>query len=269
MSEPLGARSRRVLLRGGLGGLVAIVAGAYGRPQPVRAEGETMHVGGDYLTATTATQLKNTTTNNDVVILQTTQGGRALYAKATDNHAVEGWTADPSSAGIHGITAAPNGIGVGVLGSNDGKSTSGSLAGPGAGVFGIGPVGVWGSSMDGIAVKGLSGNHGVGLYGNSYHGIAVHAETEDQSDGMALFVDGRARFTRSGVATIPAGSDRIDVSVPYLFATSLVLATLQQFRSGIHIASATPKPETSTVTIRLNGTVTMATKVAWQVLDTA
>jgi len=143
---------RRAVLTAIGGAFAALVANAFGRPLPVRAEGETMHVGGDYLNATTATQLKNTTTDNDVMIIQTTGGGRALYAKAHTGHAIEGRTDWQESVAINGVVAAFESSAV--IGLNEHDDTRGVLGGPNAGVLGNGVRGVWGITGDGSGVLG-------------------------------------------------------------------------------------------------------------------
>ena len=80
--------SRRALLAGALGGLGAWVATAVGRASPVHAEGETMVVGGDYLTATTTTTLVNPTNSSAVLQLQSHGNGSALVAESQNGAAV-------------------------------------------------------------------------------------------------------------------------------------------------------------------------------------
>lgn len=126
------ARSRRAVLMAGASGLAAMVAGVLGRASPVRAEGEAMHVGGDYLEATSATQLKNTTTDNDVLIATSTKGGRGVYGKSTGHSGVEGQTlADWPHAGVRGFTLQERGTGV--RGDNESAGTIGILGAPSPG----------------------------------------------------------------------------------------------------------------------------------------
>jgi len=129
------SNSRRALLAGALGGIGAAFAGAVAKVSPVRAEGETMVVGGEYTTATSRTYLANSTNANGVFMAISYAGGIGIYGGSN------------SSAGIYGVSTSS----VGVVG----QSTS--------------SVGVQGysSAADRPAVLGqTSGNH-TGLQGYS------------------------------------------------------------------------------------------------------
>jgi hypothetical protein len=159
--ETTSPRSRRALLAGGLGGLVAVVAQAF-RPLSARAEGETIHVGDNHFTAETATWLKNTSTNNDVFRAQTLGKGRGMFARSDGGTALEAvsgaykavqatsdsWIAVSASGPEGGVQAAAV-RGHGVHGVSD----------AGNGVFGrsIRAVGVLGISQQHVGVKGESG----------------------------------------------------------------------------------------------------------------
>src|SRR3990172_8061077 len=95
--------SRRTLLSGAVAALATVAASVLSRADPVAAEGETMRVGGDYLTATSATQLKNTTTDNDVFIANTTRKGRAVYGKSAGGIGVQGRSGSETQGGVVGI----------------------------------------------------------------------------------------------------------------------------------------------------------------------
>ena len=84
---------------------------------------------------------------------------------------------------------------------------------------------------------------------------------------------GAARFDRSGVVTIPAGASSATVTkmgggAPLvLLPGSLVPATPQTNRSGLHVQAAVPNVAKGTVTIYLRKKVSAATKVAWFVTE--
>ena len=63
------AHTRRALLGGAFGGLLAWFLGLAGRPTTARAEGEAIAVGGDYITATSTTLLEDRTNANDVLVV--------------------------------------------------------------------------------------------------------------------------------------------------------------------------------------------------------
>jgi hypothetical protein len=258
--------TRRALLGAGLGSLAALVVEAFRRPSPVRAEGETIHVGDNHFTAETATYLKNTTTDADVFIGNTTKSGRAFYGKSTGGTAIEGRTeASSPRAGLSGVTSAA--AGVAVRGVNEATNAYGALA--------VGKTGVHGSTGDGSAVSGSAGigtgvdgssESGIGVDGSSSYGIGVHAGSS-AGKGTALHVDGTTVFTRSGIASIPAGQSHVIVSVSSLMASSFVLATLQQYRSGVWVAAVVKNVPAGTLTIRLSSTVGVETRVAYLISE--
>jgi hypothetical protein len=96
----------------------------------------------------------------------------------------------------------------------------------------------------------------------------AHQQSSSFATAVALQVIGKAEFSRSGVAVVPAGQDRIVVNVAQLTADSFALATLQQQRSGIHVTAVTQQLAASTITIRLSKALASSAKVGWMVLDT-
>jgi hypothetical protein len=147
------------------------------------------------------------------------------------------------------LGVAPNGNGV------EGSTTMGT--------------GVLGVSEEGSGVLGhitLSGN---GVHGHSFatDGVGVRASAEA---GLALVVDGKSTFSRSGRATIPAGTDHIDVDLKPkggLAGTPLCFANLQVRRAGIHVEAVRPNvPSFGKLRIYLNQPVSTSTTVAWIVL---
>jgi hypothetical protein len=255
--------TRRNLLSGAVAALTAAAAGVLSRAAPAAAEGETMRVGGDHFTATSATQLKNTTTDNDVFIATTTRAGRAVYGKSADGIGVQGRTGSVSEGGVVGITSSENGYGV--LGYNDKTLIGGYLCRGANGVEGRAKTGtgVLGDSRSGTGVLADS-DDGVGLYAHSAGRVAAWISAT--GNALALRVSGPARFSQSGVATIPAGQDSVVVPVPTLRALSFVLGSLQAYRAGIHLAAGIANPAEGTITLRTNQNVPSDTPVAWLVL---
>jgi hypothetical protein len=62
--------SRRALLAAALGGIGAWAAGAIGRASPVKAEGQTVVVGGEYADAASVTKISNPTNGQEVLATQ-------------------------------------------------------------------------------------------------------------------------------------------------------------------------------------------------------
>lgn len=71
-------------------------------------------------------------------------------------------------------------------------------------------------------------------------------------------------FSTSGVAKVPAGASKVEVTLAGVTAASLILATPQAEAAGIYMGSAVPGA--GSFTINLSGTVTTALDVAWFVI---
>jgi hypothetical protein len=268
--------TRRSILAGVVGGLAGVAAHAVGRPSAVLAEGEVIHVGDNHLTAETATYLKNSVNDADVIIAVTTGGGRGVYGTSDGGYGLMGRTAGSGRAGVHGVTGHPDADGV--SGANDWANTFGALATGDKGVYGrveeSDGYAVWGTcaagAVGGAAVHGVAlAEHSTAIEGDASTAAKYAGHFRHTGDGTALRVEGRTEFTRSGVATIPAGANRVTVTPegPVTSGT-FVLATLQQSRSGIHVAAGIPNATAGTVTIKLNQRVNSATKVAWLLSET-
>jgi hypothetical protein len=123
------------------------------------------------------------------------------------------------------------------------------------------------------AVGGEQGVHGVsdygtGVYAETYDGIALSARTA-VPQGTALQVEGTAKFSRSGIAIVKAGRKEVTVTGVLLTSSSIVLATMQQYRSGsgISLRAAIPDPTSGSLRIRLTAAATEDTKVGWFVVN--
>jgi hypothetical protein len=101
--------------------------------------------------------------------------------------------------------------------------------------------------------------------------VVARFEATQQSSSfataIALQVIGSSQFSRSGVATVPGGQNKVVVAVTQITANSFALATLQQGRNGVYVASVTHEVPASTITIRLNKAPTQNTQVGWFVLE--
>ncbi|OGO55948.1 MAG: hypothetical protein A2V85_03950 [Chloroflexi bacterium RBG_16_72_14] len=146
-------RSRRALLAAGAGAIAATAIEALGHPAPVRAEGETMVVGGEYATATSRTRLVNVTNGEDVFRAESSSGV-AVYGVSANHVGVRG---DSNNfIGVRGVALSGTGVrgdcdgGIGVLGDASGGSGSGVEGHSGNG------MGVYGQSQNGQAVRGTS-----------------------------------------------------------------------------------------------------------------
>jgi hypothetical protein len=220
-------------------------------------------------------------------------GGNASGIVSTGSgslHGVDGRGGSSSGNGVVGRGGAPNGVGVIGLGAGTGegmRGTGGASGGShgGTGVHGIGgsPAGTGvsgegsGSGFSGVGGKGTSGANGVtglgigagdGVNGSALGGgsgvkgvagfaNAVGVTAENTMGGTALDVNGRATFSGSGIASIPAGSStKVVTPGQDLTSSSIVLATLQNSGLGMTlIRSAVPDPSAGTFKITLNQAV--------------
>jgi hypothetical protein len=131
-------------------------------------------------------------------------------------------------------------------------STAYTGVSPDIGVFGSGSAGVYG--YGGIGVIGESASTSAGV-------LALAQSATD----VALEVQGKVKFSRSGRATIPTGKSNIKVTLAGVNSGCRVFAVLHSNRTGRWVQSVVPV--TGSFTIYLNTTVTSATYVAWFVLN--
>jgi len=223
--------TRRTLLGGMLGALAGAALGAVGRPAAVLADGEAVKVGGVYGNSHTATELKNSANDNTVFMAVSTHGG----------YAVVGETAYGPAA----VEGRQTGSGVIV-----------------SGTLGAGGTGVQAQSNGSEAINAVGLDQADGVLASTQHGTALIA-LGGAADSNALEVVGQASFSRSGVATIKSGKSQVVVDLDPVRAGTFAVATLQQYRAGVYVASAELSTAAKTLTIRLNKNVASATKVGW------
>jgi hypothetical protein len=165
-----------------------------------------------------------------------------------DPHGVRGVNSGPSGYGVFGQNiGSPGGDGVhGSTGSNGNSGVYGENSGTGYGIAG-------------------RCDSGTGASGYSANGVGVVATSPK---GTALSVTGKAKFNRSGVASIAAPAVSATVTVPGGLSTSaLVLAVMQNAVAGVWVVSAVPNTSTGKATITLNKAPAGTAKVAWFVVN--
>ena len=181
-------RTRRALLAGTLGGAVALVAGALGRPLSGQAaDGDAIHLGGD-VSGTRSTRI-------------TTSGPFALDARSTSDAGVgvRGQATASSSAtyGVVGASESPDGTGVGGFAFASAGTTYGvygQIDSPaGSGVRGYASA----RSGEAYGVSGLTESvDGVGVQGEAVAGTGKTygvAGLSDSKDGAGIFGGGTGR----------------------------------------------------------------------------
>jgi hypothetical protein len=108
----------------------------------------------------------------------------------------------------------------------------------------------------------------VGVFGGARNVTALGVHASNGYGGTGLKVTGRASFQRSGLATIPAGSGSVLVTVAGgVTWNSKILVTPQNSPgSGVFVQYATRATATS-FRIQLNKAAAAACKLAWFVVD--
>jgi hypothetical protein len=262
--EPV--RSRRAVLAAALGAGAAVAASAISRPLPVNAADGDNALLGQANTATSTTSISVGVNAGPAV-----HGIAAtIGVKGTGDTAI--WGESAGTNGVWGHSTGATGYTGGVSGqsdSTDGVGIWGISAANGAGAMGI-------STADGIdpfsgapSKVGVFGyaaqdTSAVGVKGQSTAGVGVLAAA---TTGAALQVSGKAKFSRSGRANVPANKKYVDVTVAGgLAANTVVHATLQTYRSGVAVAAVRKNyPSTGKARIYLTkvASTTSATAVGW------
>jgi hypothetical protein len=186
-----------------------------------------------------------------------------------------------------GIGLTGRGTNFGIHAIADSGAFAGILAEGPIGALGEGPTGVSGIGTEN-GVKAEGGTFGVFASGDDYgvyasapnHGVYGTATTNagagveaqaNSASGIALRVNGKAQFSRSGTATVAGTTttpkSSVVISNVALSGKSLVLATAQKNVAGVWVEAAVPNVSAKTVTIFLNKTVTVSYPVAWFIVE--
>jgi hypothetical protein len=243
MSPSNAPRSRRAFLAAAAAAAAVTTASAIDPRSAVLAGVDGDVVLGALNTATTTTALRITANNGDV-----------LRVRGVAENATIVGANDDVGAGVRGEATT----GAGLVGF--------SLSGTGVEGFTRTGNGVVGVSDERAGIIGFITLSAEGVHGHSFAsaGVGVRAMAEA---GHALVVDGKATFSRSGRATIPAGASHIDVDLNTkggLGGTPLCFANLMTRRPGIHVETVRPNsPSAGKLRINLNRAAPGSTFVAW------
>jgi hypothetical protein len=193
--------SRRALLAGALGGLGAWAASAIGRISTVRAEGEAIVVGGDYIDATGTTYIENSA-NTATVLWGTSISGTGVRGQSSSNYGVIGTAGSgtgvsggsTSGVGVRGQSSSnvavygnsyasdqPASLGLSLGNSTGVQGASGSLPvpKPNTGIYGYAnqdssAKGIWGQSPNGRGVMGSSSTGWAGYFSGRVYTERYH-----------------------------------------------------------------------------------------------
>jgi hypothetical protein len=253
-------RSRRALLAAAAGAAGAMAANA-ALPLTVAAAPANMQTESDNATTAT-TSVTNSGADSTALAGHATGSGAGFGLEGTSVGAAgvfawsvssptSWWTGtpfDPAFTQYTGVFGgAPAGDHINFVGSGVWGDS------PDSGVFGSGSIGVEGFGGWGVA----------GFANDAAGSVGVYAKADLPSN--ALYVNGKAHFSRSGRTTIGAGKSSIKINLTGTSSGSRVFAVLHSNRAGRYVRAVVPT--TGSFTIYLNTTVTSATYVAWFVLD--
>jgi hypothetical protein len=239
--ETAAPRSRRALLTGAAATAAALAASA-ALPLSVSAADPDDVVKGEDNATTTTTSVSNTGAGIGILGSSTVAGGVAGWSIAPPDPE---WFSEEVTAytGVFGSSPADpiSALGTGVWGDSDD-----------VGVFGFGGAGVYGVGDYGVIGESISTSPGV---------LAIGQSASD----VALEVQGKVKFSRSGRATLGAGRSNIRVNLAGVTSSSRVFAVLHSNRTGRWVQSVIPT--TGYFTVYLNGTVASSTYIAWFVIN--
>ena len=224
----------------------------------------------------------------------------AVVGQGNDQTGVHGHAGDvplptvPAATGVYGTTNASVADATGVYGlaSQETGATRGVLgqvlSTAGSGVVGVsgavlpapmGKTGVFGYAAQDVNSRGVFGKtvSGQAIRGEATSGVGVrgYASTTGvaglfTAPAVALRVEGRAVFTRSGKASVPANAISVDVTVPGgLPSTAFIVATMQEYHAGVAVAGVRlnhPVAGTARIYLTKVASTTTSTPVAWVAL---
>jgi hypothetical protein len=287
-------RSRRALLAGAAGAVAAVAVEALARPAPVVAESAMMTNVVNHGLNQTSIDSPQTTDSSAVFAAYGTDATHRVYAlfgetASSNGFGVYGYSG-VDGVGVEGHSVVSTGV-IGVSGTNEYSPIDGhGVIGRGkyVGVRGTGgSTGVQGETSEGNGfgvaghALGLNGTGtigfayatgGVGVLGQANAGTGVVAAS---SGGTALKVSGKARFDRSGRASVLKNKSSVDVDLTSrggINSTALCFANLAYPRTGVYVRAVRPNyPSTGRMRIYLNkvASTTASTPLSWLVLESS
>jgi hypothetical protein len=183
--------------------------------------------------------------------------GSANWSDTTTSLSSTGNAFSADSRQGYGITGASF-ISDGVFGTS---SFASGVVGTSSYVNGV--VGKTGAT-NASGVYGQNDSTGYGVAGRANDGVGVLA---DSANGTALQANGKVSLSRSGVATVLANHNSVQVTQGGLTAgTTIVVATLQAHVANLYILGVVVDSST-TFTIWLSKAPASSVKVGWFVLN--
>jgi hypothetical protein len=246
--DPTTPRSRRALLTAAAGGAAAVAASAAAPASVFAVPGAVLTETANASTAETSLSMTSATATDVTLKIATTTTTAASFLAAAGDQT--GIATDTGFTGIYGWTEGapvsdPNHIGSGVWGDS-----------VDIGVVGTGTVGVEGDGFIGVFGAGANDPTAIGMLATGFDGTG---------NFIALDVRGKAKFSRSGRASIGAGKSTIKINLAGVSFSSLVFAVLRSNRTNRFVRAVVPT--TGSFTIYLNAAVTSSSYVVWFVVN--
>lgn len=271
--------SRRAVLTAALGGAAALgvqalasAPGVRAAPTAVLTETANTAAADTSLTADLASATVFGASNSSLdpslssaAIVGLVQAGRGVAGKAATGHGVEG----SSDVGVGVFALTGDGTNAASAPGTDYTGVYGFVDGTGI-PDGFVAAGVWGDSFTGDGVFGSgsigvggAGGWGVAGYSQVAGGIGVFADS--LAPAIALRVNGKAHFSRSGKVLVGKTKKSVSVSLAGVTSSSMILATIQANKLGLYIRGAVPSA--NKFTIYLSKAPGTTVRIAWMVLD--
>ena len=267
-------RSRRAILTGAAASAAALAANAaLPASKALAVANNPLLLDVTSNASTAATVLTSTLAGNVLTIVDADPASVGLNVQG-GAVGLSAKTSAATSQGILSIAPVTGAAIVGIVGSAanaplpSDRIYSGVIgySDPGDGVTAVG-TGVWGVSPDtGVSGQGSTGVYGYGAYGvygdGDISGIGVYGHSKT---GTALYVNGKAHFSKSGKITVAKGKTAITKTVAGVTSASIVIAVLQTKVAGTWITSAIAA--SGKFTVNFNKALPAKASVGWIVLD--
>jgi hypothetical protein len=278
------------MLAASLGGLATLVAGALGRPEPVRAGTDGGVVLGGYNASATTTQLQGGLADPTLQVTSVYSNALNASVGGLDKVAVNGHSANgigvlgrTNNATKAGAAGWSGGNGTGLVGyTNNAYVTNGWASFPATpaktGVYGLATQdgtsnGVYGRSTSGRGVFGAAST-GRGVFGQASSGLGVRGYATsgvglsgEATTGYALRTTGRIRADKvSGVAKIAAGATSVTVTPGVDVTSSSFVLLTPKSNIGSRALWFSTDATNNRFSVRMSSARTSATYVAWLLL---
>jgi hypothetical protein len=243
-------RTRRAVLAAAAAGAATLAVHSLGQPAETRAaNGDALLIGRPN-EGTVETSLRGDVAGGITLQVRNNAIGTAVAGSSLQGIGVLGQSAYLGVAGTSTGTATLDRPSIGVSGESIGNGT-----------------GVRGITDDGPGVDGRSATN-YGVIGTTNSGVGVRAFSYSD-DGTALEAEGTVKFIKcSGLAAVPAGSDRAIVTPPIVLrGKEKVLITLMGDPGRVLLQFVKLHPARGVFTVFLTGPAPREVPFAWFVIS--